>query len=316
MKLIIAVVQNEDADAVVDALLENDFRATRLASTGGFLRRGNTTVMIGVQDQQVDHVMDLIRQEAPAARNSRTPAKCRQPPPPSSCSTSRNTSDSSRRCPPRPVSTQVIGAARLPERLHLHPSLAGVPIRVGWRWLIVAAAVTAITAHELAPELREISDALAWYGRVSVVIVGVIVSLGLHELAHVLVARRTSGRMLAIEPAMFGALSDTSFAPSDPPAEAQVAVAGPLASLLLAALFGGGAWATAGRFDAAYNVCLFLALANGALALVNLIPGYPLDGGRLLRALVWYLSDDLWSALVWRPSTARSCSSWACSAAS
>jgi uncharacterized protein YaaQ len=64
MKLIIAVVQNEDADAVVDALLENDFRATRLASTGGFLRRGNTTIMIGVQDDQVDHVLDLIRQEA------------------------------------------------------------------------------------------------------------------------------------------------------------------------------------------------------------------------------------------------------------
>lgn len=64
MKLIIAVVQNEDADAVVDALLENDFRATRLASTGGFLRRGNTTIMIGVQDEQVDTVLDFIRQEA------------------------------------------------------------------------------------------------------------------------------------------------------------------------------------------------------------------------------------------------------------
>lgn len=64
MKLIIAVVQNEDADAVVDALLENDFRATRLASTGGFLRRGNTTIMIGVQDEQVDPLLDLIRQEA------------------------------------------------------------------------------------------------------------------------------------------------------------------------------------------------------------------------------------------------------------
>ncbi|MCA1668502.1 MAG: cyclic-di-AMP receptor, partial [Thermomicrobia bacterium] len=49
MKLIIAVVQNEDADNVVDALLEAEYRATRLASTGGFLRRGNTTIMIGVQ---------------------------------------------------------------------------------------------------------------------------------------------------------------------------------------------------------------------------------------------------------------------------
>ena len=62
MKLIIAVVQNEDADAVVDALLEEDFRATRLASTGGFLRRGNTTLMIGAEEDQVDHVLDLIRQ--------------------------------------------------------------------------------------------------------------------------------------------------------------------------------------------------------------------------------------------------------------
>ena len=63
-KLIIAVVQNEDADGVVDALLEEDFRATRLASTGGFLRRGNTTLMIGADEDQVDHVLDLIRQHA------------------------------------------------------------------------------------------------------------------------------------------------------------------------------------------------------------------------------------------------------------
>ncbi len=64
MKLIIAVVQNEDADNVVDALLEAEYRATRLASTGGFLRRGNTTIMIGVQDELVDTVLDLIRGQA------------------------------------------------------------------------------------------------------------------------------------------------------------------------------------------------------------------------------------------------------------
>lgn len=64
VKLIIAVVQNEDADNVVDALLEAEYRATRLASTGGFLRRGNTTIMIGVQDELVDTVLDLIRGQA------------------------------------------------------------------------------------------------------------------------------------------------------------------------------------------------------------------------------------------------------------
>jgi uncharacterized protein YaaQ len=63
-KLIIAVIQNEAADAVVDALLEAEFRATRLASTGGFLRRGNTTLMIGADEDQVDIVLNLIRQHS------------------------------------------------------------------------------------------------------------------------------------------------------------------------------------------------------------------------------------------------------------
>lgn len=63
-KLVIAVIQNEAADAVVDALLEAEFRATRLASTGGFLRRGNTTLMIGADEDQVDLILDLIRRHA------------------------------------------------------------------------------------------------------------------------------------------------------------------------------------------------------------------------------------------------------------
>lgn len=71
-KLIIAVVQNEDADDVVDALLEDEFRATRLASTGGFLRRGNTTLMIGADEDQVDRVLGLIRQHA---RSGSVPAE-------------------------------------------------------------------------------------------------------------------------------------------------------------------------------------------------------------------------------------------------
>jgi uncharacterized protein YaaQ len=71
-KLVIAVIQNEVADAVVDALLEADFRTTRLASTGGYLRRGNTTLMIGADEGQVDYVLDLIRQ---TARASMAPAE-------------------------------------------------------------------------------------------------------------------------------------------------------------------------------------------------------------------------------------------------
>jgi uncharacterized protein YaaQ len=64
MKLIVAILWNEDANDVVDALLEAEFKTTRLASTGGFFRSGNTTIMIGVEDTQVDQVIGIIRSKA------------------------------------------------------------------------------------------------------------------------------------------------------------------------------------------------------------------------------------------------------------
>jgi len=63
MKLVIAVVQDEDSEAAVQALTEREYRVTRLATTGGFLRRGNTTLMIGVEGAQVDDVVAVLRQK-------------------------------------------------------------------------------------------------------------------------------------------------------------------------------------------------------------------------------------------------------------
>jgi uncharacterized protein YaaQ len=60
MKLVTAVVHAEDAGALVDALLEKEYRATRLNSSGGFLKQGNATILIGVEDDQVDPVLELI----------------------------------------------------------------------------------------------------------------------------------------------------------------------------------------------------------------------------------------------------------------
>jgi uncharacterized protein YaaQ len=61
MKLIIAIVRDEDSENISHALIDCDFRVTRIASTGGFLRRGNTTLMIGVEDEKVDEAIQLIR---------------------------------------------------------------------------------------------------------------------------------------------------------------------------------------------------------------------------------------------------------------
>ena len=63
MKLILAVVEDDDAARLMDALIEDDFSATKLASTGGSLLRGNTTLMIGVEVHQVDQVLDIVRQQ-------------------------------------------------------------------------------------------------------------------------------------------------------------------------------------------------------------------------------------------------------------
>ena len=61
MKLIIAIVRDADVEQVSNALTSNDFRVTLIASTGGFLRRGSTTLLIGVEDEQVSQATELIR---------------------------------------------------------------------------------------------------------------------------------------------------------------------------------------------------------------------------------------------------------------
>lgn len=66
MKLIIAVVQDKDSNRLSSALVEADYRATKLASTGGFLKSGNTTFLIGVEDQEVEDVLQIIKDNCKA----------------------------------------------------------------------------------------------------------------------------------------------------------------------------------------------------------------------------------------------------------
>jgi uncharacterized protein YaaQ len=62
VKLVVSIVHNEDAGALVEALLEKEYRATRLHSSGGFLRQSNTTVIVGVEDEQVPEVLGIVRE--------------------------------------------------------------------------------------------------------------------------------------------------------------------------------------------------------------------------------------------------------------
>ena len=61
MKMMIVVLNDHDGDQVIKALVDDEFRVTRIASTGGFLRRGNTTLLIGTEEERVDQAMEVIR---------------------------------------------------------------------------------------------------------------------------------------------------------------------------------------------------------------------------------------------------------------
>jgi uncharacterized protein YaaQ len=75
MKLIVAILRDEDCEKISHALVTTDFRVTQIASTGGFLRRGSTTLMIGVENDKVDQAIEIIKENSsPPADSSQRKA--------------------------------------------------------------------------------------------------------------------------------------------------------------------------------------------------------------------------------------------------
>ena len=73
MKLVIAIVQKEDSNDLQRAFVQNDFRATKLATSGGFLSQGNTTFLVGCDDDKVDDVLKIIKEQSRAREEIATP---------------------------------------------------------------------------------------------------------------------------------------------------------------------------------------------------------------------------------------------------
>lgn len=73
MKLVIAIVQKEDSNDLQRAFVQNDFRATKLATSGGFLSQGNTTFLVGCDDDKVDDVLKIIKEQSRARKEIATP---------------------------------------------------------------------------------------------------------------------------------------------------------------------------------------------------------------------------------------------------
>ena len=177
--------------------------------------------------------------------------------------------------------------------------LFGVRVRVHPSWFIVFALVVVSLATVGVPGERELTDSLRWSLAI-IVAAFFFLSVLIHELAHALVARRRGVRVDEITLFIFGGPPAVEREAPDARSEAFIAAAGPVVSIAIA-LVALGIWAVLGA--AAGDVALLVrgvawwaGMSNLLLSAFNLIPGYPMDGGRLLRAVLWGVTGDFMRA--------------------
>ncbi|NIP73305.1 MAG: CBS domain-containing protein [Gammaproteobacteria bacterium] len=176
--------------------------------------------------------------------------------------------------------------------------LLGFEVRLDPTWLILGVLVTWTLAEGLFPFYFEGLSTQAYWAMGVAGAVGLLVSIVFHEFSHSLVARRYGLPIKGITLFIFGGVAQMDEEPASPKAEFLMAVAGPIASIVLAvALYGLYRIGSAAEWVTPVNAVFFyLAYLNMVLAVFNLVPAFPLDGGRMLRAALWGWKADLRSA--------------------
>ena len=169
--------------------------------------------------------------------------------------------------------------------------ILGIPVEINASWLVVFLLLTLVLVQEFGDANLDWPVAQRWLVAIGMVVL-FFISVLIHELSHSVLARHKGIPVQGITLFIFGGVSRLSRQPDKPMTEFSVAVVGPVTSLLLAAVFG-GIWFLLGSSDSTLGVILFLlAWANLTLGVFNILPGYPLDGGRVLRAAVWGLTGN------------------------
>jgi Zn-dependent protease len=172
--------------------------------------------------------------------------------------------------------------------------ILGIPIYLDLSWILIFGWITLVLALQFGKEYSQWNEAEQWTVGIatSLLFFGSVV---FHELAHSVVAQHYKIKVMSITLFLFGGLARIGREPSKAIQEFNIAIAGPLASGFLAGFFFGLTVLFPGRamLGAAAN---YLWQSNLALALFNLLPGFPLDGGRVFRAIVWGATKDFTKA--------------------
>jgi Zn-dependent protease len=180
----------------------------------------------------------------------------------------------------------------------------GIPIGVDYSWFLIFVLLTWSLATSYYPsEFKNWPVTQYWIvGAVTVILM--FASVLLHELGHSVVALRYKIPVRSITLFIFGGVAQLGTEPPSAMAEFWIAIAGPATSFLLALIFG-LLQPLVGAFAPVLAVARYLTYINGSLALFNLIPGFPLDGGRVFRAVVWGFTHSLRRATLIAASLGR-----------
>ena len=177
-------------------------------------------------------------------------------------------------------------------------SINGSTIKVDPSWLVIASLVTWSLFQHYFPSVLPGAPRETYLTMAVVGMLGLFASLLLHELAHSVVARHLGVPIKSITLFIFGGMAELGAEPASAKDEFWIALAGPIMSLCLAfsfLIFAHLAWFVT-TAAAPGEVLSYLALINLVLALFNLVPAFPLDGGRVLRAYLWHRNGDALAA--------------------
>lgn len=182
--------------------------------------------------------------------------------------------------------------------------ILGFEINIDWSWLLIFFLVVYTLANGYFPRAYpQFNIATNWAVGVLAALL-LFTSVLIHELSHSVVARRYGARVKGITLFLFGGVSQTADEPRSPTEEFWMAIVGPLTSFVLALVFylAGGIGALAAWPAPVVAVLGYLALINFLLGAFNLVPGFPLDGGRVLRSILWGATGNLARATRWASS--------------
>jgi Zn-dependent protease/CBS domain-containing protein len=171
--------------------------------------------------------------------------------------------------------------------------IGGIEIGIHYTWILIFGLVSWSLAAGYLPQLYPGWTTLVYWVTGVIAALLLFVSVLIHELAHSFVARRRGMQVSSITLFLLGGVSNLEDEPEKPKAEFAMAIVGPLTSLVLAGIFWGFARLVSDSQSPLAAILEYLALINALLAGFNLLPGFPLDGGRVLRSILWGTTGDL-----------------------